>query len=77
MGYPKMIYRGGTDLADHRTVADEAAEKAAEADGYLPLDMPAFMAAKAKGTAPAKAEAKAKGTAPAKAEAKAKGSDLV
>jgi hypothetical protein len=75
MGFPKMIYRGGKDLADARTVADEAQQKAAEADGYLELDMDAFMAAK--GATPAPKAAKGATPAPKAAKGAKTGNDLV
>jgi hypothetical protein len=73
--FPKMLYRGGTDLADHRTVHNDDDVKAAEADGYAALDMDAFMAAK--GAAPAPKAAKGAAPAPKAAKGAKTGNDLV
>lgn len=37
MEFPKMIYLGGEHGAAHRIVADQAAQDAAKADGFLPF----------------------------------------
>lgn len=37
MEFPKMIYLGGEHGADHRIVADKAAQDAAKDDGFVPL----------------------------------------
>lgn len=46
MGFPLMVYRSGTVLADYRIVDDEDEKAEAREAGYLPLDMVAFMARK-------------------------------